>query len=127
MKHDLEIMLRDLDEANVTVEVLTRTVEYNDIVICKIAQYKMRSKYFRANEDKYMDEEPEKKIIFIVHGLSGMGFRKVPCLNRKKSFMKLVKYYAAHLDKFDIFLIPMANPDGIGDETVSCLKYTYIH
>ncbi|XP_073953713.1 carboxypeptidase B-like [Choristoneura fumiferana] len=118
MKNDLEIMLRDIDEANVTVEVITRTVEYNDIVICKITQSKLQSRYFRANEDKYMDEEPEKKIIFIVHGLSAMGFTRVPCLNEKKSFMKLLKYYTAHLDKFDIFLIPMANPDGIGDETL---------
>ncbi|XP_063366689.1 carboxypeptidase A1-like [Cydia amplana] len=105
-------------DANTSVSVIGRTAEFHNIVLCKITS-KQHSKYFRAFDDKYVDETPEKKIILIVHGLSPMGFRSVPCLYNQKSFLKLVKMYASHLDKFDIFLVPMGNPDGIADKTLT--------
>ncbi|XP_047997235.1 zinc carboxypeptidase-like isoform X2 [Leguminivora glycinivorella] len=116
-------LLEDMTElmeqlkANTSVSVISRTAEYHNIVLVKISA-KHSSRFFRALDDKYVDEKPEKKIILIVHGLSPMGFATVPCLFNKHSFMKLVKMYAKHLDKFDIFLIPMGNPDGIADETL---------
>ncbi|XP_061720889.1 carboxypeptidase B2-like isoform X2 [Cydia pomonella] len=103
--------------ANTSVSVIARTAEFHNIVLCKMSS-KQHSRFFRTMDDKYVDEKPEKKIILIVHGLSPMGFTTVPCLNNRNSFMKLVKIYASHLDKFDIFLIPMGNPDGIADETL---------
>lgn len=97
-----------------TVDVIGRTVEYNDIVLLKITEDNTTSdKYFRANDGKYADDLPDKKIIFIVHGLSVMGYYSLGCLFYGPHFTKLLSYYIAHLDKFDIFLIPMANPDGI--------------
>lgn len=97
-----------------TVDVIGRTVEYNDIVLLKITEANTTSdKYFRANDAKYADDLPDKKIIFIVHGLSVMGYYSLRCLFYGPDFTKLLSYYIAHLDKFDIFLIPMANPDGV--------------
>lgn len=91
--------------------MIGRTKEYQDIVLLKIT--KESGRYFRADDDKYADDQPQKKIIFIVHGLSVMGIDNLPCLSRAPSLIHtLVSYYVEHLDKFDIFLIPMANPDG---------------
>lgn len=69
---------------------------------------------FRADEqeDKYLDEPPEKKIVFIVHGLSVYGMLNVECLSKMRVLKKLMSYYGKHLDNFDIYLIPLANPDG---------------
>lgn len=113
----LKLQLEDLSDeikGNVTVEVIGRTKEYQDIVLLKITQANNKSKnvYFRADDDRYADEKPEKKIIFIVHGLSVMGMKKLECLSYEPSFLQLVSFYLKHLDKFDIFLMPMANPDG---------------
>ncbi|XP_037295293.1 uncharacterized protein LOC115443254 isoform X2 [Manduca sexta] len=109
----LKSIMDKFPKANVTSETIGRTVEYNDIVILKITETKPSAKrFFRADESKYMDEVPEKKIVFIVHGLSVMGMRMLPCLTREEEFTRLVSYYLDHLDKFDIFLIPLANPDG---------------
>lgn len=62
---------------------------------------------------KYEDDPPEKKIIFIVHGLNIWGFTELPYLFEINNFVSLLKNYLEHLDKFDIYLIPMANPDGV--------------
>ncbi|XP_047536338.1 carboxypeptidase B-like [Vanessa atalanta] len=70
-------------------------------------------RYLRTNEGKYADDSQEKKIILIVHGLSVMGATNLDCLSRENAFLKLLSYYTDYLDEFDIFLIPMANPDGI--------------
>lgn len=97
---------------NVTVTTIGQTVEYNDLILLKVADMV----HFRASQndkDKYDEEISEKKIIFIVHGLTLMGFKDVPCLIRVKKFIQLIKSYFNHLNKFDIFLIPMANPDGV--------------
>ncbi|XP_059060745.1 carboxypeptidase B-like [Achroia grisella] len=99
--------------ANITIEVIGRTIEYKDIVLLKITKAKSDvGKYYRATDSKYVDEIPEKKIIFIVHGLAVMGIHDIYCLSNENKFRQLVSYYLSHLDKFDIFLIPMANPDG---------------
>ncbi|KAJ0174173.1 hypothetical protein K1T71_010319 [Dendrolimus kikuchii] len=101
-------------EANASFEIIGRTAEYNDIILIKFSEVKSDiGKYFRAEESKYIDEVPEKKIVFIVHGLSVMGFQELSCLSGEKRFKILLSFYLAHLDKFDIFLIPMANPDGV--------------
>ncbi|XP_063626628.1 mast cell carboxypeptidase A-like isoform X2 [Cydia splendana] len=113
---DLTRLMEKID-ANTSVSVIARTAEFHNIVLVKMSS-KQHSRYFRAMDDKYVDEKPEKKIILIVHGLSPKGFTTIPCLYEKYSFMKLVKMYASHLDKFDIFLIPMGNPDGIADKTL---------
>lgn len=113
IKQTLTALAREFHEANITVEVIGRTVEYNDIVMLKVTERKSEiSKYFRADDSKYVDEVPEKKIIFIVHGLSVMGIHEIPCLVSISQIKKLFSFYFAYLDKFDIFLIPMANPDG---------------
>ncbi|XP_063386287.1 carboxypeptidase B-like [Cydia fagiglandana] len=113
---DLTKLMEKID-ANTSVSVIARTAEYHNIVLVKMSS-KKHSRYFRAMDDKYVDEKPEKKIILIVHGLSPKGFTAIPCLYNRHSFMKLVKMYASYLDKFDIFLIPMGNPDGIADATL---------
>ncbi|XP_026742259.1 uncharacterized protein LOC113504248 isoform X2 [Trichoplusia ni] len=106
-------LMEDFPEANATIDVLDRTVEYNDLVIVKMTESKSDgNKFFRAAESKYMDEVPEKKIIFIVHGLSVMGIKNLPCMGHTASLKKLISYYVKHLKLFDIFLMPMANPDG---------------
>ncbi|XP_028174232.1 carboxypeptidase O-like [Ostrinia furnacalis] len=113
IKQQLTDFASNFQEANITVEVIGRTVEYNDIVMLKVTERKSElGKYFRADESKYVDEVPEKKIIFIVHGLSVMGISNIPCLYSIADLKVLLSFYFAHLDKFDIFLIPMANPDG---------------
>lgn len=114
IKQQLQKIVKTLPNAHVTVDVIGRTVEYNDIVLLKITKDNTTSdKYFRANDGKYADDLPDKKIIFIVHGLSVMGYYSLRCLFYGPDFTKLLSYYITHLDKFDIFLIPMANPDGI--------------
>lgn len=103
--------------ANSTIEVIGRTAAYNDIVLVKITEKNQDTgTSFRADEDKYVDEKPEKKIIFIVHALSILGVHKLDSLSYVKEFSILVSYYLEHLDKFDIFLIPIANPDGYESE-----------
>ncbi|CAG9788954.1 unnamed protein product [Diatraea saccharalis] len=88
-------------------------MEYNDIVLMKITEKKSDfERHFRADDNKYADDVPEKKIVFIVHALSVMGLKDDSCLKNITQFKKLLSYYFVHLDKFDIFLIPMANPDG---------------
>ncbi|XP_034835294.2 uncharacterized protein [Maniola hyperantus] len=120
IKRQLEKISEHIPHSNVTLEVIGRTKEYQDIVLLKIT--KESGRYFRADDDKYADDQPQKKIIFIVHGLSVMGIDNLPCLSRAPSLIHtLVSYYVEHLDKFDIFLIPMANPDGY-----AFLKYTHI-
>ncbi|CAH1640227.1 unnamed protein product [Spodoptera littoralis] len=106
----MKIVIDCFPHANATFETIGRTVEYNDIIIVKITDRKQR--YFRADESKYIDEVPEKKIIFIVHGLSVMGMTKMLHLSSISELKILMSYYLNHLDKFDIFLIPLANPDG---------------
>lgn len=79
---------------------------------------------FRAEHKKFANDVPEKKILFIVHGLSVMGFKEIPCLIVVKKFLALLKTYFKHLDKFDIYLVPMANPDGLAySYHVSCLVF----
>ncbi|XP_050352825.1 carboxypeptidase B-like isoform X2 [Nymphalis io] len=115
IKNYLQHIVKNISDANVTVDVIGRTVEYNDIVLLKITE-KMEDptkRYFRANEGKYAEDSEEKKIIFIIHGLSVMGATTLRCLSQEYYFLTLLSYYTNHLDKFDIFLIPMANPDGI--------------
>jgi hypothetical protein len=68
--------------------------------------------FFRADDSRYTDDIPEKKIVFIVHGLSVKGMKALPCLSEIEQFKTLFNIYMCHLDKFDIFLIPLANPDG---------------
>lgn len=105
-------ILQKFPDANVTTEILGRTAEYNDIALFKItATSNETSQRFRA-ESKYMDEAPEKKIVFIVHGLTVMGLSMLSCLTEEDKLRILIGYYLSHLDKFDIFLIPIANPDG---------------
>uniref|UniRef100_A0A2A4JJA7 Peptidase M14 domain-containing protein n=1 Tax=Heliothis virescens TaxID=7102 RepID=A0A2A4JJA7_HELVI len=112
MKQMKEI-IEAFPEANATFETIGRTAEYNDIVIIKVIQKNRDADtYFRAGESKYIDEVPEKKIIFIVHGLVVMGIKKVPALVEIENLTILLSYYLKHINKFDIFLIPMANPDG---------------
>ncbi|XP_045502191.1 carboxypeptidase B-like [Colias croceus] len=98
--------------ANVTIEVIGRTVEYNDIVMMKIAEHPDYSRHFRAEDDKYADEPPQKKIVFIVHGLNVMGISHIQCLSVDSEFSKLLSYYLKHMEYFDIYVIPLANPDG---------------
>ncbi|CAH0695833.1 unnamed protein product [Spodoptera exigua] len=106
----MKMVMDCFPSANSTFEIIGRTAEYNDIVIVKITDRKQR--YFRVEESKYVDEVPEKKIIFIVHGLSVMGMAAMEHLSSVEELKILMSYYLNHLDKFDIFLIPLANPDG---------------
>ncbi|XP_061384183.1 carboxypeptidase B-like isoform X2 [Danaus plexippus] len=115
LKQQLTSIAQEIPNANITIEVIGRTLEYQDILMLRISE-NTGHRYFRADDQKYAEELPEKKIIFIVHGLKVMGMRDIPCLSTTGSFRVLLSYYTSHLDKFNIFLIPMANPDG----------YTYI-
>ncbi|XP_052743909.1 carboxypeptidase B-like [Bicyclus anynana] len=115
IKKQLQDIIQKIPDVNVTLTVIGRTKSYLDIVLLKIT--KAKDAYFKANE-KYVDEKPEKKIIFIVHGLSVMGIQTLPCLSTATSFLKLLEYYLQYLDIFDIFLIPMANPDGYAKSKV---------
>ncbi|XP_013136953.1 PREDICTED: carboxypeptidase A1-like [Papilio polytes] len=94
-------------DINITIEVIGRTVEYNEIVLLKVSELPS------SRRGKYEDTSFEKRIIFIVHGLGVKGITEIPCLTEVASFQTLLHYYFEFLDKFDIFLIPMANPDGI--------------
>ncbi|XP_021182124.3 uncharacterized protein LOC110370573 isoform X1 [Helicoverpa armigera] len=124
----LKQIFDEFPSANATFETVGRTAEYNDIVIIKISQTKRDSDtYFRAEESKYIDEVPEKKILFIVHGLVVMGIRNTPALVEVEKFTTLLGYYLKHLDKFDIFLIPMANPDGYSHSHASHPLYQASH
>ncbi|KAJ2948539.1 hypothetical protein O0L34_g7792 [Tuta absoluta] len=110
-----EILLPNLESmgANITIEVLGRTMEYNDIVMIKASEAR-QEKSFRADDDDKFDEYvAEKQIVLIVHGLAVMGFNRLPCLKTFEGLTKLLSYYFNHLDKFDVFVIPMANPDGV--------------
>nr|XP_037873732.1 uncharacterized protein LOC101744586 [Bombyx mori] len=108
----LEIMSA-FPNANVTYEVIGRTASYNDILLLKVTELKRDiTRYFRANKNKYVDEIPEKKVLFIVHGLNILGINNLRCLINTKALAILLSYYFEHLDKFDIFFIPLANPDG---------------
>ncbi|XP_064073802.1 carboxypeptidase B-like [Vanessa tameamea] len=115
IKHQLLHFTNNFSNANVTLDVIGRTVEYNDIVLLKMTEKKgdPTKRYLRTNEGKYADDSQEKKIILIVHGLSVMGATNLECLSHENAFLKLLSYYTDYLDEFDIFLIPMANPDGI--------------
>lgn len=106
-------MVKKLPNAKVAVEVIGRTAEYNDIVLLKMTKdHGASDKYFRAGNDKYEENEEEKKIIFIVQGLSVMGAKQLGCLHNTRHFFALLTFIANYLDSFDIYLIPMANPDG---------------
>ncbi|CAD0203220.1 unnamed protein product [Chrysodeixis includens] len=104
-------IMEDFPDVNATISVLDRTAEYNDLVIVRMTDGK-RNRYFRAQESKYIDELPEKKIIFIVHGLSVLGINHLPSMGHEPDFKKLLGYYVRFLSVFDIFLMPMGNPDG---------------
>lgn len=107
-------IIADFPKANATFEIIGRTAEYNNILLIKFNEVKSDTDaYFRAEESKYIDEVPEKKIVFIVHGLSVMGFESLSCLSYEKRFKTLLSFYLSHLNQFDIFFIPMANPDGV--------------
>nr|USU81851.1 M14 metal carboxypeptidase-like 20 [Antheraea pernyi] len=109
----MEHIMANFSNANSTVEIVGRTAAYNDIVLIKITEKNQEDgPAFRAEEDKYIVDKPEKKIIFIVHGLNILGIHNLQCLSNVTEFSTLVSYYLEHLDKFDIFLIPLANPDG---------------
>lgn len=107
-------ILSEFKNTNVSTESLGRTVEFNEIVLFKISANKNETNTrFRAYDGhKYDDENIDKKIIFIVHGLSVMGLKALRCLTEVQMLKILLGYYLNHLDKFDIFLIPIANPDG---------------
>ncbi|VVC97952.1 unnamed protein product [Leptidea sinapis] len=113
IKKQLRLIAKKFPDANTTLDVIGRTVEYNDIVLMKITKTIDTERHFRAEDDKYADDPPKKKIIFIVHGLMVMGFQKGQSLLWISNIIRLLGYYLEYLDKFDIFFIPMANPDGI--------------
>lgn len=97
-----------------TITCIGRTAEYNEIILLRATAINDNyDKSFRTSDNKYADDIPQKKIVFIVHGLSVMGFKEIPCLVVMKKFLLLLKNYFEHLDKFDIYLVPMANPDGV--------------
>lgn len=72
------------------------------------------SKYFRSHhEHVYVEnEKQEKKILFIVHSLTPMGLGNLYMLTVESYLRKLFGFYVKYLDKFDIWLVPLANPDG---------------
>ncbi|XP_075981629.1 carboxypeptidase O-like [Anticarsia gemmatalis] len=94
--------------ANITLEIIGRTIQYNNIVLLKMGEG-YGEIYFRADKN-YAEEPPEKRIIFIVYGLSVKGMRHL--LQDESTFETLLDCYRSHLDKFDVYVIPMANPDG---------------
>ncbi|XP_045523411.1 uncharacterized protein LOC123713666 isoform X2 [Pieris brassicae] len=112
IKQQISRISSKFPNTNITIDVIGRTVEYNDIVLMRISEMNDLQRHFRAEDDKYADEAPQKKIVFIVHGLTVMGISSIRCLSHDKEFTKLLSYYLTHLDNFDIFLIPLANPDG---------------
>ena len=107
----IEELMKEFPKANVSMTKVARTVEYNDIVLVTIKENEER-RYFRTRESKYIDDVPEKKIIFIVHGLAVMGLKHLPALVQNSELQILLSYYMLHLDKFDLYLMPLANPDG---------------
>ncbi|XP_041984630.1 carboxypeptidase B-like isoform X1 [Aricia agestis] len=73
------------------------------------------NKVENGNKSKEINTEMDaegKKIIFIVHGLSTFELWKIPCLYETTQLKLLISFYLSHLKNFDIFLIPVANPDG---------------
>lgn len=106
--------------ANMSIEVISRTVEYNDILLVKMVEIpENRRKTFQADQvNKYSDEVADKKVIFIIHGLNTEGIQDVPALYKQEYFETLIEYYMDHVDKFDIYFIPLANPDGAAQLSV---------
>lgn len=109
--------------------MIGRSVEYNDIVLLKMTERPNKnnataSLRFKTGDNKYAQDDDQKKIIFIVHGLNVMGMKRLPCLYEETAFLELVKMYTDYLNAFDIYLIPMANPDGFEQIIVRifCLK-----
>ncbi|KAJ8717841.1 hypothetical protein PYW07_005771 [Mythimna separata] len=107
-------LLKEFPDVNATITKFARTAEYNDIVLVSVSDNKNKGRYARAKDTKYIDEVPEKKIIFIVHGLTVMGMRKLSSMHQMSELKILFSYYFKHLDKFDFFIMPLANPDGYG-------------
>lgn len=106
-------MLSELQNTNVTLTTIGRTAAYNDVILLQATEINHNVLRSDTLPSKYEDDVPEKKIIFIVHGLNIWGFSNVPYLSKIDNFLVLLKNYMEHLDKFDIYLIPMANPDGV--------------
>ncbi|XP_026321014.1 mast cell carboxypeptidase A-like [Hyposmocoma kahamanoa] len=109
----LKKILCELQDTNVTLTTIGRTAAYNDVILLQATE--LHHDILRTDKmsAKYEDDPPEKKIIFIVHGLNIWGFTELPYLYEINNFVSLLKNYLEHLDKFDIYLIPMANPDGV--------------
>ncbi|CAH0724392.1 unnamed protein product, partial [Brenthis ino] len=83
IREQLTRMAKKVKNATVAIEVIGRTVEYNDIVLLKMTKnHGSSDKYFRAGNDKYEQNEEEKKIIFIVQGLSVMGAKSLGIWNK---------------------------------------------
>ncbi|KAL4714926.1 hypothetical protein ACJJTC_003077 [Scirpophaga incertulas] len=108
----------DIDDVHISLEVIGRTAEYNDIILLKAKAKEDKAdieNVFRADNSKYAADVNEKKIIFIVHGLSVKGIKYLKCLHENFKLKALLNLYFAHINKFDIFIIPMANPDGFAN------------
>ncbi|KAJ8717198.1 hypothetical protein PYW08_005597 [Mythimna loreyi] len=105
-------LMKEFPNANATVTKFARTVEYNDIVLISVSEKKTAERYSRAKDSKYVEDAPEKKIIFIVHGLTVMGMKSLMTMIQLSELRELFSYYFKYLDKFDFFIMPLANPDG---------------
>lgn len=105
-------LMKEFPKVNATVKKFARTVEYNDMVLIMVTDKKDSGRYSRAKDSKYIDDAPEKKIIFIVHGLTVMGMKNMPNLTHMSQLKLLFSYYFKFIDKFDFYIMPLANPDG---------------